>query len=67
MCKHMVNQMGEKIDGTIFLLLMSVFLLIFLPRVLQEYVRNVRQKLKAKGVEQPKIKEFMAQAPAIVK
>lgn len=33
----------------------------------QEYVRKVRQKLKEKGVEQPKIKEFMAQAPAMVK
>lgn len=37
------------------------------PSLLQEYVRSVRQKLKANGVEQPKIKEFMAQAPAIVK
>lgn len=33
----------------------------------QEYVRSVRAKLKEKGTPQPEIKEFMAQAPGMVK
>lgn len=48
----------------------SFFCTPFLIRVFaggQEYVRAVRQKLKERGVEQPKIKEFMAQAPGMVK
>ena len=34
---------------------------------LKEYVRSVRAKLKEKGTPQPEIKEFMAQAPGMVK
>ncbi|CAM9136272.1 unnamed protein product [Choristocarpus tenellus] len=34
---------------------------------LKEYVRAVRQKMKELGYEQPRIKEFMSQAPGIVK
>lgn len=34
---------------------------------LQDYVRSVRAKLKERGTPQPEIKEFMAQAPGIVK
>lgn len=33
----------------------------------QDYVRSVRAKLKEKGTPQPEIKEFMAQAPGMVK
>ena len=34
---------------------------------LKSYVRNVRTKLRESGTPQPEIKEFMAQAPAMVK
>jgi len=34
---------------------------------LKDYVRSVRAKLKEKGTPQPEIKDFMAQAPGMVK
>lgn len=37
-----------------------------LKEYLKTYVRGVRAKLKESGLPQPEIKEFMAQAPAIV-
>ena len=38
-----------------------------LKEYLKDYVRSVRAKLKERGTPQPEIKEFMAQAPGMVK